>query len=61
MPYLRHKVNSTRQSDHIESFVLQLLSGIKSQTHQVGCLVQTQAESKVRIKKMQHAFDIFLC
>lgn len=38
MQYLRHKVNSTGHSDHIESFMLQLLSDLKTQTRQVGCL-----------------------
>lgn len=36
MQCVRHKVNSTGHSDHIEGFVLLLPSDLKMQTHQVG-------------------------
>lgn len=51
MQYVRHKVNSTGHSDHIESFVLLLLSNLKMQTHKVG---RQQKKKKTGLKQIKN-------
>lgn len=55
MQHLRHKVNSTGHSCYIESFMLLLLSDLKTQTHQAGCSKNTG------LKNVQNPQHLSIC